>query len=360
MHTQIEKKQLPKNQALTNSATPASHGNESTVPIMDGRPESVAQKKLQEQVNNSVRTNHVNALQQTPVGAPFAPFQFKKLEKHRLNVVGEFHTESSKRLESEKLIAKTEVGGGFWREDEFRTRGMKQSETFIPDSEDDVRPFGDALYVRIAESIQYVQDAKNDFHKYWKEWDVENVDKTELPGMKGEFQKMLVKCKTHLGAARELFTKLIKNDEFTAIDEAERISVVAIRHMAEPTWELFLKMAEFWKTNPLDVIIGSEFMSNMKKFGEEVDAMAIHASDVGGRDLEETSKKRSQAMDAGAEKGKDIVGVWKIGDDHVNHIKESLEIGHQKNYNLIGREEFNSEYKQLPVWKDGEMVKQED
>ena len=86
----------------------------------------------------------------------------------------------------------------------------------------------------------------------------------------------------------------------------------------------------------------------------------MYAAKIGGASRTDTSKLRSYEMDNAASFAHDRIGVWKIGFDHVEHIEEEMQQSDTKNYVLINRDEFNHEYKELPILVEDHMVKQEE
>ncbi len=341
MNTHIDKTQENKSQLTINTVSQKESSNGSAFQLVDNRQEAVAQRKLQEMMNNRP-----------------ALIQLKKLQSKKLNVVGENHKESNERREQEKSLAKQEVGGEYWIENEFRIRKRKLLEMYAKGSESDPRAFGDPIYLRIAESLMYVEAAKGAFIENWKNWIKEDQEEGELAQFKFELQKILVDCKTHLNEAFRLGTQALNNEESKEHDVAQGFYMEQIRKTIEETRTYFLKMAEIWKAENLSKLIEIGFPDQFKEFSNQIDILCISAKQLGGGNFDVVRQRRSDAMDKGAEKGKSQVGVWKIGYEHVQDIKEKMEEDEAKDYELIDRKEFNEEYKQLPILVDGEMVPQ--
>jgi len=341
MNTRADKTQENKSQSAANAGFHKKSISGSAFQFVDNRPGSIQMQKMQNMANNS-----------------HAALQLKKLQSGKLNVVGEHHKESTERRQLEISLAREEVGGGYWTEDQFRIRDRKFTEFFEKGSESDPRAFGDPLYLRIAESIRYVEDARDDFNTHWKEWIKEDQEEEELAEIKVELQKILAVCKTHLNEAYRLLTLAGNNEERKSYNESQEFHLIQIGKYLGKTKDLFLELAETWKGNTLGQLIVSKFFESFQDFSYQIDILCISAAELGGADLETTSKLRSDAMDKGAEKGKNIVGVWKIGYDHVGDIKGKMEEDDTKNYVLIDRDEFNDEYKQLPILVDGKMMPQ--
>ena len=348
--------------------------NDGTVasPISDSHPSVAAQIPLQKIADNSPQVKQAlqrQAMADTHATVPAqkkelippaqSVFQLQKLEAGKLNVVGEHHTESENRREQEINLAAREVGGEYWTEDTFRIRDTKSSEeNDVKNKDEDPRIFGDALYLRIAESIQYVYDAKNNFEKEWKHWTTQNLPKEKLPGLKEELQTLLVTCKTHTREAKKLAEAyVLHNEESETLPQFVTDQITQIHKLLPETEKVFLILAETWKSNTLEQLISDKFLNSFNVFGSNIDILNIYAKVIGGASRKRTSKLRSYEMDNAADFAHDRVGVWKIGFDHVKHIKDEMQDNETKNYVLINREEFNREYKELPILdKNGRMV----
>lgn len=341
MNTHADKSTENKSRSAAHSLATKQEGGTSTFQFIDNRPEALQIQKVQTKVNNSSLA-----------------LQLKKLQRGKLNVVGEHHTESTERRHLERSIAAQEVGGEYWTEDQFRTRGQDLLEFFTKGSTADPRAFGDPLYLRIAESIKYIVNAKSDFEIGWKAKAKDNLNEKQQSEIKDELQPILAFCKTHLNVAFELLSLVDKNEESKSYNETQALHIGQIGKSLGTTRGLFLDLAELWKSKTLAQLVAGNFLAEFAKFSYAIDILSISATKLGGDNMDTTSKLRSAAMDAGAEKGKNQIGVWKIGFDHVGHIKDKMKEGDTKNYVLIDREEFNREYIQLPVLIKGKMTPQ--
>ena len=341
MSTHIHKKFKEKSPPVTKGFSQEQTANVAHSQFADNRPEAMQFKQLQEAANNSE-----------------AVLQLKKLQSGVLNVVGEHHTESNNRRDQEKSIASQEVGGEYWTESEFRIRKRKLMEFYTKGSDQDPRAFGDPIMLRIAESLRYVEKANNDFEKNWIAWIRDDLREDELIEIKNALQSILVDCKTHLIAAYELLVQAGKNEERNAYTEMQEFQMMQMGKHIVKTKTYFLDVAEVWKAKDLGNLIATDYLKLFKKFSYKIDLLCISAGNLGATDLDTVSELRSDAMDKGAEKGKNQVGVWKIGYKHVGDIKRKMEEEETKNYQLIDREEFNDEYKELPILVDGKMTPQ--
>ncbi|MDR7211101.1 hypothetical protein [Flavobacterium piscis] len=344
MNTHTDKIQESKNQSVANAIYKEHDNVVSTFQLVDNRPKSIA--KLQKQDKDS-NTQTV--------------FQLQKLEAGKLNVVGEHHSESNQRREQEKNLAKREVGGKYWTEDKFRIRKTKSpQENSVKDTPQDPRIIGDALYLRIAESIQYVDNAKNEFEQEWTQRTTQKLSEQQLLNLKAKLQTFLVTCKTHTLEANRLATAYMHNEEFKTLPKFVTDQIIQIHKLLPETEKLFLILAETWKKNSIEQLISDRFLSSFNVFGSNIDVLNMYTSKIGGASRTETSKLRSYEMDNAADFAHDRIGVWKIGFNHVKDIKEEMQHNDTKNYVLINRKEFNHEYKELPILVEGHMVKQKE
>ncbi|WP_445455556.1 hypothetical protein [Flavobacterium sp. HNIBRBA15423] len=343
MNTHTNITQDNKNQSIANAISKKQGNAVSTFQLVDNRPKQITQ------------------LQKKDLTPPPSVFQLKKLEAGKLNVVGEHHSESNQRREQEIDLAEREVGGKYWTEDKFRIRGTKSSkEEAVKDTAQDPRIIGDALYLRIAESIQYVDDAKNEFKESWNEWTTKKLSIEQLAGLKSELQTLLVTCKTHTLEANKLAVAYMNNEEYKTLPKFVTNIIIQINKLLPETVKLFLLLAEIWKAKPLEQLILDKFLNSFNVFGSNIDILNMYAAKIGGARRMDTSKLRSYEMDNAASFAHDRIGVWKIGFDHVKHIEEEMQQNDTKNYVLINRDEFNHEYKELPILVEGHMVKQKE
>ena len=344
MNTHADIKQDNKSQSVANAISKKQGNAVSTFQLVDNRPKQIAQLQKKDLITTTQSV-----------------FQLQKLEAGKLNVVGEHHTESNERRQQEIDLAAREVGGEYWTEDKFRIRETKSSkEEEVKDTAQDLRIVGDALYLRIAESIQYVDDAKNEFKEGWNEWTTKKLPIEQLAGLKSELQTLLVTCKTHTLEANRLAEAYMYNEEFKTLPKFVTELIIQIHKLLPEAEKLFLILVETWKKHSLQQLISDRFLNSFNVFGSNIDILSMYASRIGGLSRTDTSKLRSYEMDNAASFAHNRIGVWKIGFDHVKHIEEEMQQNDTKNYVLINRNEFNHEYKELPILVKGHMVKQKE
>lgn len=344
MNTHADIRQDNKSQSIANAFSKKESNAVSTFQLVDNRPKQIAQLQKKDLISTTQSV-----------------FQLQKLEAGKLNVVGEHHTESNNRRSQEKEIAAREVGGGYWTEDKFRIRKTQSlQENSVKNTAQDPRIIGDALYLRIAESIQYVDDAKNEFEQEWAQLTTQKLSGEELMNLKPELQSLLVTCKTHTLEANRLAEAYMHNEEFKTLPKFVTDQIIQIHKLLPKTETLFLILAETWKKNSLEQLISDKFLNSFNVFGSNIDVLTMYAAKIGGKSRTDTSKLRSYEMDNAADFAHDQIGVWKIGFDHVAHIKEEMQQNDTKNYVLINRDEFNHEYKELPILVKDQMVEQKE
>lgn len=344
MNTHADIRQDNKSQSVANAISKKQGNAVSTFQLVDNRPKQIAQLQKKDLITTTQSV-----------------FQLQKLEAGKLNVVGEHHSESNQRRQQEIDLAAREVGGGYWTEDNFRIRETKSSkENAVKDTAEDPRIIGDALYLRVAESIQYVDDAKNEFEQAWTHWTTQKLPQEQLLDLKAELQTLLVTCKTHTLEANRLAEAYMHNEEFKTLPKFVTDQIIQIHKLLPETEKLFLVLAETWKKHSLEQLISDRFLSSFNVFGSNIDVLNIYAAKIGGAKRTDTSKLRSYEMDNAADFAHDRIGVWKIGFNHVKDIKEEMQHNDTKNYILINRKEFNHEYKELPILVEGHMVKQKE
>ena len=344
MNTHADIRQDNKSQSVANAISKKQGNAVSTFQLVDNRPKQIAQLQKKDLITTTQSV-----------------FQLQKLEAGKLNVVGEHHSESNQRRQQEIDLAAREVGGGYWTEDNFRIRETKSSkENAVKDTAEDPRIIGDALYLRVAESIQYIDDAKNEFEQAWTHWTTQKLPQEQLLDLKAELQTLLVTCKTHTLEANRLAEAYMHNEEFKTLPKFVTDQIIQIHKLLPETEKLFLVLAETWKKHSLEQLISDRFLSSFNVFGSNIDVLNIYAAKIGGAKRTDTSKLRSYEMDNAADFAHDRIGVWKIGFNHVKDIKEEMQHNDTKNYILINRKEFNHEYKELPILVEGHMVKQKE
>jgi len=232
--------------------------------------------------------------------------QLKALAAGKLNVVGENHKDSAKRRNSEKAIANRVVGGGYWRENEFY---LGKEKNFLKlfyykgmlDYGDSLVLLVDMHAASLVEFLEYLHKGVRDYT---------NITERERVGIMQTIHVFYNACD-----AVYLYNQRIKDDSEKKFNLVKDVSIL----------KTMLKAIE----NRQDVSIYSgikEATENIKKH-------------LKGRSSGDISKERSLHMDSSAEFDTKI-GVWKVGDDHIEHIKEVK----KGNYEILSKDEFNTEY----------------
>jgi hypothetical protein len=304
--------------------------------------------------DNRAGARQFSRLQAMADGSPRAlgTMQLKKLVNNKLNVVGEDHDESGKRRDEEKAVSSRDAGGKYWTEGEFRARPRSFGEALFGESSDEGRAFADPLYLRIAHRVQFLGKF-NLLDKTLDAWDQGSEDKGKEVIALGT--QVLAGMETQLIEMRTLIGLALKNEEKNSYTDKQAELLNAINtELKGVVIPKFLKLEEAWKTIvPLNALPKAA-VDLEKEFHAGVDSLMKDAEALGGTDLGKTRELRSQAMDQSGTARKTDKGVWKIGDAHFGDIEQMVG---RKEYNLISRQEFNDEYKSLPILVGDKMVK---
>ncbi|MFK7796714.1 MAG: hypothetical protein AB8E82_04615 [Aureispira sp.] len=243
----------------------------------------------------------------------------KTLSTDKLNVVGEIAAESLERGEAERLLVQEQVGGTFWEQADFE----------MPVG--DAQTSADPLTFQLIHSLQ----------------DIANLSKGVARSKSG-----------HKGAAE--LVKLVWEPIFELIP------------IAEKQWDALNGIAYPGELNDEDLEIRDDFLqnhmdqldelkdaytfiqANEKKPIKELDKLVYNRHIIAINrfidDLNENTvtiaaatRLRSKYMHKAAEDRAGEIGVWKIGQEHVDNILAVLEKdGEEPSYNLLTKEEFDT------------------
>jgi hypothetical protein len=269
--------------------------------------------------------------------------QLKKgeLVKNRLNVVGENHRESDGRRQEEKDLSSREAGGEYWGENQFRI----QSPKFLDSTADaNAIAFADPLYLRIAQNVQLL-NTFNMFKTILRLWSSEGEN--GRPNLKKAATKNIFNSKNHIDDILEHIKATVANRERVAYTD-EKISLLNnIEYICSETVRpQFLQIMNIFEKIKVEESVPTDLIEAEIKYTLGLDDMMKIAKDLGGHDSDTTSRMRSHSMNVTANDRYKTKGVWKIGDAHYKDMKDM-----KKEYNLIGREEFNEKYKNDLVTK---------
>lgn len=235
--------------------------------------------------------------------------QLKKLDQKKLNVVGENHSESEKWRDREKQIAKSDAGGGYWTESEFRRggKGMTLAEfAGLSDGE-----HGDDPLLLVEQNAALIVAHCEAFFGSVKLYSDPNETITI------DTQEGMRKIYTYFEQAGIHLSR-------------------APREKRKQMDGLMLVLAEL--RNLLVLVIKGENKREHRKFPNCVEHVKFL---LHGRDVNAISQERSTKMGGAAELSKDVLGVWKVGNDHIGDIHSQPG---SRGFETLTRDEFYNEY----------------
>lgn len=258
------------------------------------------------------------------------PKEIKKvLSISKLNVVGEKHTVSDGRR-GEEIQALEAIGipaERYWREADFVTKAKGVINT---------ERYGDPTDIRIEqwwgfikEDLKSIEQVATGVLRAQVVWVVLATSlQKKIKGLIAEVKREVELCKNRKGG-------LVKEVQ-AAADEILNIILPSV-------WEL-LDEAEKYKS--VGDALAAKVMNLLINDGRCESALTL----VMGRkprdqlSSETVRRERSKQMHLAAEEDKDRIGVWKIGNQHVQDIREmekdqSIQAG---SYNLVNEALFNT------------------
>lgn len=281
--------------------------------------------------------NGINTIiQQKPETKTDATSQ-SKLEKDKLNVVGEQHLESGKRREQEIKYVKTVMGeqAGYWTESEFTAEGDTD--------------FGDPKHLRLAFLLKRLRDFI--IPRIYTSLELSIAEKKTNGGI-----RQLERLKTGMETALDDYLTLIQNEN--------KIILKLINQKKYPLAG-YIGQSEFvaWAAKLIDLIQSliagikktedylnlddsKRDVSSLKKLAGSLNDtlfdIGYFASKSINQDLkgqQDFSGQRSRKMHEAANKTYQKPGVWKIGQVHVDDIKKEFKAS-DRQYGLMDRSEF--------------------
>ena len=296
--------------------------------------------------------DNYTTLSKTTEKSSATAFQLKKLVKDKLNVVGENHAESGQRRDAEIALGAREAGGKYYKESEFKARPRTFGEAVFGESTTKPRAFADPLHLRIAHRVQFLSQF-NMFHNIIPDWDISDVP--ESGRIKTLGTQFIDESKSNILELKELISEALKNEEKDSYDDTQIAFLNTIRTLnLSIIIPEFIKLKNAWAVITPGVALTATVTGPAGLYKKGVEDMLVEANGLGGNNLDETRIKRSTAMDTVSTSRKNDYGIWKIGDAHYGDIQG----GGAKEYNLISKDEFNTEYKELPILLGGIMVPQ--
>ncbi len=313
-----------------------------------------------------VQHDDVSTVQRMPNGAEAIQ---TPLKEDCLNVVGENHKESGARRVDEKNYTVSHIGlSNYWQEHEFRERSLteeeKKEKMTKKSSYVDKRKMADPFKLRFLHWIKLIEENAAEIAKFsplnWKIYFIKKlINQIDLIQTLWSHLQLL---KLNVFDA-----EFEKNEKEKFLDLEEYVKNIAV------TWESLYKrnynLAIFYGFNrsikpeqlKFDWASGGKVVTthnSEESYKASINALLdalVKKGLINSRDStkteEEFNKERSYAMHYVANKRYLEKDVWKIGQDHVDDIKEL-----PRTYNLVTRDEFNAHFNK---WLEAENMRRD-
>lgn len=306
MYAQVEKPKENQSRAVANTAAQKKSNVKQGFGFVDNRPEVVAQRKLQEMTNKSPQATLISSLLQRNKG-DLSPLQLKALANGKLNVVGENHSESNRRRDSEETIAKRETGGGYWREGEYR-KGVDTRNLLSWVFTSDKRERGDSSELLVEMNAAALADLADIWvAKATNYGTLRSSQKDEMVGAMPDIYRFGSDVAVHNGRIQD-DTK--KKDAL--VRDAKSLLTI------------------------IKAIGGRKDINTYTNLPEAIADVRGH---LGGRSRAQISTERTVHMQSSAAFDASKPGVWKVGQNHIDEW--GVKTGP---YEVLTRDEFNIEY----------------
>ncbi len=310
----------------------------------------------------------------------------KPLATDKLNVVGEEHNESRERREKEEEYVLEYMGlPNYWREEQFRARYRtpeEEREALTSDSYSDQRPYADPFVLRFSQDIltvelivSYIYETLEEIEERQREEEFLEAEVKEWFAPNEKIEKSI----DNLAVALDNLESAQDGFELTA---EEKIEFLGLREHIQKIKQSWLDaMGSLYDIIPInlikDIIPNSmkgdhEFRPSGQPNGDKIENAnrRVEAFDVSVKNLKDAlaksplkisldttseeeeagidivdkiSERRAIHMHEAANTQYNLKGVWKIGRDHVEEIKElyrEKKIDKIK-YNLVTQDDFN-------------------
>lgn len=262
----------------------------------------------------------------------------KALDPRRLNIVGESHPESGPRRQEEKAYIQSlgMQNAQYWKEDQFQysqtSGGFKLfGKSFLTKT---TEHFGDPVMLRLEMRLA---DVKEKFIPLAAQFSAG----TNPPGLGATAYPLEQAWNSFIESAFKTESKqiLLTMHELLAVDDKQAIDQLqSLHHHIE-------QLSHQYQTpsarSPQDV--QAQAKSLLQDWSA---AESIFCRDVkNGKPLDSSvslSKQRSEAMAASAQSAGHSPGVWKVGQSHIDDIKNAPGFDERAlNYNILTKDEFN-------------------
>lgn len=288
------------------------------VPDAGVRPAASGQAVVQQRADGSPRVRQLQALQRMADGSVL---QLKAFARGKLNVAGENHDESGGRREREAAISHQDVGGGYWTEDEFQVNV-------------------NGTQVRADPKILNFLSGLHGLRRLWNV-----LENTKLPA---EYIPHLATTSLQAtGPLIDLVSRLYAEsmgDRYSGGaglsveqgQERDRVNAVRYGHFDAATASLHALASADPYSRDKKALVEEQF----GQFKVAAVAMTDKVMEDNGLIV-----LRSKAMHNAAVAMAGSVGVWKIGQRHVDDIKKID--ADPSAYNLMTQGDFNDEYDRI-------------
>jgi len=260
---------------------------------------------------------HENSNKPAPV------LQRYNLNANSLNIAGEDHGISDLRRRREKTLCENVAGGKYWLEDGFRVRKRKLTDFFSYKKVQRADPTHLSLMHNLAWIMEHVNGCK---------------------GVKIDKHPWIATIKImqiNISSASNLVDRLVgekqSDDEFQCSNETKEI-LVAMKD-ALNTCKITMSNITFdMTTEPI-----KEKIRILKLVIEYLEPIIIKSLPRLNSDT--IRKERSEAMGHYGTENREAVGVWKVGNKHVDDLKGG-NYDDEYSANLITKDEFKADYKE--------------
>lgn len=362
MNTHADKKQEAPRQNVSEKIAQMEQEATAMGQLEDRRPEALVQKKVQGLVNKSPQASKTAQLKAMLTKNAKPALQMKPLNPGVLNVAGEQHDKADKFRMWEKEYAAAVTHGGYWQENEFKIQidNPKQEEG------GQVAVHGDPKILQMANIIHFSTLRLSNVTRLLKplqsmkstKFNVDTLGRPEL------FRKLnLVQDQLSLILEfRKVFRKLRAESQIEVVkrpelkDHFNLYSVygdrlyddfaINVDNWVKETSKLNKDSATHLEVNKAAGLGGSFYALGSELVNQLFEKTEINY-DENKAVSDEVIMARSQEMHKAASHGKDSIGLWKIGEQHVTDIKGQSILGSgNPSYELMTADEFNSDFQQ--------------
>jgi hypothetical protein len=271
------------------------------------------------------------------------PIQLRKLVPNTLNLVGERHDESDKVRTTETYFSRIRTKGPYWQEGEFKM------------FDEHSQYFGDAPILRFVFWCSQIKELLDSMLKIGviprgNYYSVDQKLDELLSNMKLKIFDYIAEGQLELERFQERFQK--SESKFIPYSVFQKINTAMKTYNLSYFKYLLIQLQEDIRSINTGQAFNDEKNSSLKRYQEE---LAKIVSDLSGSQLSvEVSRIRSIAMFKAFmyARGKDVKGVWKVGQEHINDLSKDPLMGKE----LTSREEFIEELNSWSLKEYGNLV----